>query len=306
MDWWDDKEGELEKLLAELNRLKEENEERRALEAEGGFVTLDGANADSFLVKGEAAGAESNEALFGDTKSDGALKNSLSSELLKESLNKSDLLEESLNESDLLEESLNESGLIRGNSINEPLRKYKALIIETGENLSADEFTAKENVDKVKMVMLKFIGAEAPISRELLFHKTATAFGVVRLTKKVNDFLEMVVISLDAEYNMTGENDFFWAKGQEPSEYSIFRVNAEEPNKRDALDICKEEASNAVLEVMKLNIGLSKNDLIRETGKLFGFARVSSSVNEMSIMGIEYAKNKGLITENESGYITIV
>ena len=57
---------------------------------------------------------------------------------------------------------------------------------------------------------------------------------------------------------------------------------------------------------MKLNIGLSKNDLIRETGKLFGFARVSSSVNEMSIMGIEYAKNKGLITENESGYITIV
>ena len=306
MDWWDDKEGELEKLLAELNRLKEENEERRALEAEGGFVTLDGANADSFLVKGEAAGAESNEALFGDTKSDGALKNSLSSELLKESLNKSDLLEESLNESDLLEESLNESGLIRGNSINEPLRKYKALIIETGENLSADEFTAKENVDKVKMVMLKFIGAEAPISRELLFHKTATAFGVVRLTKKVNDFLEMVVISLDAEYNMTGENDFFWAKGQEPSEYSIFRVNAEEPNKRDALDICKEEASNAVLEVMKLNIGLSKNDLIRETGKLFGFARVSSSVNEMAIMGIEYAKNKGLITENESGYITIV
>ena len=57
---------------------------------------------------------------------------------------------------------------------------------------------------------------------------------------------------------------------------------------------------------MKLNIGLSKNDLIRETGKLFGFARVSSSVNEMSIMGIEYAKNKGLITENESEYITIV
>ncbi len=80
----------------------------------------------------------------------------------------------------------------------------------------------------------------------------------------------------------------FWRPGQIPGEYNVYRVPKTDAEKRDAEDICPEEVANAIKQVAKEQISISKDELIRETAKMFGFARIGSNVEQAMVRGMNH------------------
>jgi len=86
---------------------------------------------------------------------------------------------------------------------------------------------------------------------------------------------------------------FFWREEQHPSAYSIYRSAKNDYEKRDADDLPPEEISNAIKKTLREQISLSKEDLIRETARLFGFLKVGSNVDIAMRKGIQLAVDNG-------------
>jgi hypothetical protein len=70
-------------------------------------------------------------------------------------------------------------------------------------------------------------------------------------------------------------------------------VSANEAQKRDAGDLPPEEVANGVKLILQNQISLLRGDLVRETAKLFGYARIGSNVEMAMNAGIDQAVQMG-------------
>lgn len=70
-----------------------------------------------------------------------------------------------------------------------------------------------------------------------------------------------------------------------------------------ASDISLEEVSVALKEVLESRISLSRKDLIRETARLFGYARLGTIVKSSMQQGIEKAIQRGFAKEENERII---
>ena len=102
-----------------------------------------------------------------------------------------------------------------------------------------------------------------------------------------------MMVLLNIRQENCAYNTFFWRNGQDPQQYNIFRVAGSDSQKRDAEDLPPEEIANGVLEILHNQISLSKSDLVKETAKLFGYARIGSNVETAMLAGIDKALEKG-------------
>ena len=105
-------------------------------------------------------------------------------------------------------------------------------------------------------------------------------------------------------YRKTDSKDiFFWNESQKPGEYAVYRIAAEESQKRDAADLPPEEVANGVKEILINQISLPKDELVRETARLFGFARLGANVEMAMLRGIDSAIHKGYAIQDNNRII---
>ncbi len=85
-----------------------------------------------------------------------------------------------------------------------------------------------------------------------------------------------------------------------PDTYSTYRLTEDEYEKRDADDLTYEEIANGIHEILKNQISLTRLDLLRESAKLFGYARIGTNVETAMSSGIKLAiERKHAYAENE-------
>ena len=72
---------------------------------------------------------------------------------------------------------------------------------------------------------------------------------------------------------------FYWKKNQNPSEYSVYRVDDQSEVKRSIDDISSYEILNASIEVLNEQISLSTDDLVKESAKKLGFSRTGPLID---------------------------
>ena len=144
---------------------------------------------------------------------------------------------------------------------------------------------------------------EAPISHSLLSRRILNAWGISRLGVRLNQYLDSIYSLLELEYTTQNETKFYWNKNQEPKKYDVYRVPGDDDARRDANDLAKEEVSCGIIEVLTNQISLPEEDLIRETAKVFGYARLGGNVQQAMKTGIEFALDKGLIINNDDRFI---
>ncbi len=58
-------------------------------------------------------------------------------------------------------------------------------------------------------------------------------------------------------------------------------------------DLPSHEIANGIEEILKNQISLTKADLVKETSRLFGFARIGTNVETVMLGGIRKALSKG-------------
>ncbi len=143
---------------------------------------------------------------------------------------------------------------------------------------------------------LEVISREAPIHMQLLTRRVQASYDMKRVTQKTEGRLKRVLQNSQVRF----KGDFVWAPGQDPNEYDAFRRPGDQPEQqRKAQEIAPEEAAVAALWVLRQNIALPVEDLVRETGRLFGFARTGKQIKSCIMDGLEVLVQRGKCRRKE-------
>ncbi|HEY0299594.1 MAG TPA: DUF3320 domain-containing protein, partial [Arachidicoccus sp.] len=153
-----------------------------------------------------------------------------------------------------------------------------------------EAFLSYDSTVAISQQIQQVIDAEAPINHSLVCRRILAAWGISRLGTRIQSRFEQVfsLIKLntteDAEHTVT-----FWKDGQNPNLYTIFRLPANENERRNAEDIPAVEIANAVVKILSNQISIPEDDLIKETAKLFKYARVGGNEEASMKKGITEA-----------------
>ena len=267
MDWWDNSRKELARLLDILNNAAEQS--RIAAEEPE----------DDVEEEQPEAQPQTEEAASAPTESE--VKTEVPDE------------EKAEEEIEIIPEE--PAPLVSANVVPYKAAELKSLTI-TGEDF-VQPACKKMIKDAVKAV----IESEAPISESRLSRRVIQSFGITRSTAKIQNHLSQLIESLGLQSTIQFEDRFIWQKDQVPEEYTLIRTNGEGESKRDVKEIPLQEAANAVCLVLREQISMSHDDLIREAAKVMNYTRVIASVSTAFDAAISYADIKGYLSTDENG-----
>ncbi|HRU98082.1 MAG TPA: DUF4011 domain-containing protein [Ruminococcus sp.] len=160
------------------------------------------------------------------------------------------------------------------------------------------------NSAKILACVRDILQAEAPISRNALTKKVYACFDVPRASASSKKLVEEAVSRSGAKITSAGENEFLWLADQSPERFDKCRAVCSDENKRNMDDIAPEEIAVGIKLIMSRQVSMTREDLIRETAHLFGFARVSPTIETAVSLGIRSAKNSGYIDLSEDGRVS--
>ncbi len=161
-----------------------------------------------------------------------------------------------------------------------------------------DFYEAKSNT-KIRRICEAVIGTEAPVSMDTVIKKVISAFDITRVTAKAEERVTEIL----ADLPITDYDGFLWQDSALPDSYTIYRVPAEGDEKRSMDEIPPQEIANAVREIIKSQISMTSEDLVRVTAAVFGYNRMGTAARAATEKGIAYAMTKGFITE-ENGRVS--
>ena len=175
---------------------------------------------------------------------------------------------------------------------------YRVSNLSPVSTYNNEEFLWPQNREKIKKQITEVIEAEWPISKNLLCKRVLNAWGISRMGIRINAHFQTLFDDMGQVPFTDGDREFFWPSYDDLINYKIYRIPNNDLEKRDADDLPPEEVSNSIKEILSHQISLSKADLIRETAKMFGYARVGTNVEFSMSQGIEKAKEQAIAVEN--------
>ena len=180
---------------------------------------------------------------------------------------------------------------------------YKVAVIEPAPFANSESIYYVENRTLLLNQMKELISTEAPISKNLLIRKTLKLWNTARAGSKLNNYLTEIVESIPTVTKTNAHQEFYWSEEINPENLQHYRDNTVE--KRMMEDIAQEEINIAIMEIMKNNLSVNRDDLVRLTSKFFGFLKVGTQIDAVINYSIENLidENKLLASENR---ITIV
>ncbi len=166
---------------------------------------------------------------------------------------------------------------------------------------SEDFYEPKTKVQVMKAIE-KTLQAEAPIEYDYMKKKVLLCWGMMRNTPKSDGVFEEILREVPVTRTNTAGNTFLWLETMDPCNYGIYRLHEDgDLEKRNLSQIPAEEVVNAVKEVVDKNVSLSREDLVKETVKIFGFNRITASIDQVVGIAISYAEQRGYAMISEDG-----
>ncbi len=182
--------------------------------------------------------------------------------------------------------------------------KYQSCSLNTLGTV--DDFHSAMSDKIILTSFRKIIETEAPISRKALYRKVLSAWNINRLGGKAESRLDQMLMSLALTTTNDGSNVFYWRKDQIPDEYAVYRTEDTLGSKRSMDEISSYEIANAIREVLEEQISLLRKDLIKETAKKFGYTRLGAVIENTIDHAIDRAKDRELISEDDSGKFILI
>ena len=179
------------------------------------------------------------------------------------------------------------------------LPKYEeAVLPQSGDS---ESFMLIQNdkrlLEQINLVLEK----EAPVERGVLCKRLFKVWGIARRNAKIDARVDDLLGKSGAMITDAGESRFIWKAGQMPFEYQTFRIPGE-GEKRSADEIPPQEYGAAAAFVISSQLGLSEEDIIREVGRLFGFARVTEPLKQAVANGLYIAVQQGRLKKENGRY----
>lgn len=170
------------------------------------------------------------------------------------------------------------------------------------------EFTKPGSLEKIAAQIKQVIDAMAPVSKDQTMKTVLAAWGIANpkpeAEKQFYAAANSINLKLTSRKSDDGNTDvYYWRDDQQPDDYDICRIPKEGSGKRSFADICPQELTNAMLIILSDQMSMSKDDLIHECAKLFGFARASEIINFQMEKAVVYAIQTGKLRIDESGRV---
>ncbi len=163
----------------------------------------------------------------------------------------------------------------------------------------SDEFFNPGRKTKIEGQIRKVIQTEAPISQTLLSRRILNAWGISRLGTRLNDYLNALYAHIELKYTKQNGSVFYWRDDQDPRIYNNFRLPPIDENKRSADDLPQEEIAAAVVYILRNQISLPAEDMVKEAAHLLGYSRMGGNVEQSMKTGIEYALGTRKVIQND-------
>lgn len=170
---------------------------------------------------------------------------------------------------------------------------YREAVTSSG-TLSAEAYTDPDNLSVIVRRMKEILQTEAPIPADQLIRKTLDSFGIESGGTAIQEVSEKAVRRAGTAKKQRG-TVFCWQKNQDPGSYAVFRTAPNQDARRKPGEIAEQEVKNAVCITLLENGSLTKEELIKRTVRLMGYARTGSALKSAVERGISLGKRTGEI-----------
>lgn len=277
MDWWDNHEKELQRLLNILHAVEAEEEARERTEPEPDSARL-APDCEPEQPSGSAQDGQADTPQPDSGGSDGA-------------------------DPVVRAEGVQLKGLVASApAVRQPIPVYQAAVLSCAQ-ISANDFVAcggrqrREILNRIQEVLR----VESPVSESLLTRRVIQSYSIARSGKRIQQFMAQLYASLGMRETTQAGERFFWSEGQDPLTYRSLRTNGEGDARRSAKEIPVQEAANAVCRALEEQFSLPQEDLIRAAANLMGFTRMGGAVRSLFEEAILSAEREGRIQKSGNG-----
>lgn len=132
--------------------------------------------------------------------------------------------------------------------------------------------------------LLGILAVEAPIHIDELSRRIVTCFGGTRITDRLRNHIIAQIRSVQGMAVLRG--DFVWRADQAYETWCTFRGPASTGEPRPAEFVPPEEIAAAAAWLLSRSLSTTRDDLVRETARLFGIQRVGTKVSDRMLVGI--------------------
>lgn len=283
MDWWDNRKRELDRLLRRIEACRaarrEEREAKRRAAEEAAKAEAEAAvrraaeNGEDAAIPAECAAAADGGGPERTGKADPAPQ------------------------TDAAAEKTTTAPRTAG-------RPYRPALLPE-KKLTTAEFAEPRNEKLLRGRVEAIVRTEAPISAKLLTRRLLQSLGMSRLGPRAQKRLDELLTSMKLQTTEREGVVWYWHSGQDPDTYAGFRVSGAGRARRDAADVPAQEAANALCEVLREQIALPEEDLLRETAKKLGSPRAGASARNAAAAGLALAVSRGLTAPDRNGCWTL-
>lgn len=169
---------------------------------------------------------------------------------------------------------------------------------EEGMNLTAADYNKKENLEQITAKIQQILDAEAPIAYDRLMKKTLRAFNIARSSPQTLETTDKALKKALTKLNKQAGVRFYWRKDQEPDMYRMYRMDIVSAEKRTVDEICQQELKNAVCFTLQEKGALNKDILMKETIRTMGYARSGTALIAAVERGLKYGRKTGEIGQD--------
>lgn len=312
VDWWDNRDREINKLLTKLDKLKAAEEkliEKNKAEEEALKKEAEAREAENRRIMAELE-AQAAQVIAEDEEADREkeaveIKASAEREILLDTAEKNDGAENLDVKPETEEQTVDDKQEVEREQLIAELpdvgkaEKPSTALGEPVEyifanldvpSLSSSEFAAASNKKEIADRIIEVVNTEAPILKTTLMRRIFTAYGVTK-SNAVVDAFEKALKASKVKITKQKSLVYCWNDSQDPKNYYDIRVSSD----RSGDEICQQEIRNAVCYVLKKKGILGRDDLVKETSLVFGYKRLGKNLESVLLEGVKWAKSSGAI-----------
>jgi hypothetical protein len=173
------------------------------------------------------------------------------------------------------------------------------------KNLAPAQFFDAAHAQLIASQLRRIVTQEAPIIQRLLFAKVLDAWGITRIGNRLHGHMANLLKGLDVVVVEVEDQTIVAMPGFDVATYRSYRLpNAEDSALRRAADeLPVPEVANAITELIACQISMPTDVLLRETARLFGFARGGTQVDKLMQQALKYAQQLGRIQVKNGSWV---
>lgn len=178
---------------------------------------------------------------------------------------------------------------------------YRITVLDTLSSVSYEDFLSYQSTGIIRQQLEQVITAEAPIKETLLFRRVLAAWNISRLGSRITARFHQVVHTMQLCHTKDADGTLcYWQKREDADLYKDYRIPGNDAARRAADEIPSMEIINAMKHILEEQISMPAADLVRETARLLGFAKVGSIVEKSIAAALDDAVSKENLVSQDS------